>query len=385
MTPAARIAAAIEILDRIQDGVPAEKALTTWARQSRFAGSKDRAVIRDHVFDVLRCKRSAAAAGGADTGRGLMIGLLRLQEADLDTVFTGEGHAPAPLGAHDPVPVMASQTQALDLPDWLWPEWQRSLGDKAAEVANAQRTRAAVFLRVNLLRTDVAGAQTALAADGIITRIHPLSDTALEVTEGARKVAQSVAYRDGLVELQDAASQAVITSIPDRNYQTILDYCAGGGGKSLALAARFKMPVTAHDAHAQRMKDLPDRAVRAGAKINILKALEPGYDLVLTDVPCSGSGAWRRQPEGKWRLTEEMLVDLTQVQSEILRKAKDLVAENGVLSYATCSVLKAENDDRIDAFLEENAGWICLARRQFLPQDGGDGFFAAHLTRDAVA
>ena len=165
MTPAARVQAAIEILDAIGSGDPAERALTRWARSSRYAGSKDRAAVRNHVFDVLRRRRSSAALGGAETGRGLMLGLLRGDGIDPGEVFGATPHAPPPLSeaeratGRDPEP----GAEALDLPDWLWSAFQDSLGETAEATAEALRHRAPVHLRVNLARTSVADAQAALA------------------------------------------------------------------------------------------------------------------------------------------------------------------------------------------------------------------------------
>lgn len=390
MTPGARVQAAIEILDEILEGKPAEQALTTWARRSRFAGSKDRAAIRDHVFDALRGRRSLAALGGAATGRGLMIGLVRAQGGDVDGLFSGAGHAPEPITeaeratAHDP----ASGAEAADIPDWLWPRFQAALGARAEEAGRIMQTRAPLHLRANLLRTDRAGAIAALAADGITAVTHPACETALEVTEGARQLARSQAYLDGLVELQDAASQAIVARLPLRPGARVLDYCAGGGGKTLALAARMQSEVLAHDVAPQRMRDLPERAARAGAKVRLLATegldREAPFDLVLTDVPCSGSGSWRRAPDGKWALSPERLADLGRIQRVILQRAAELVAADGVLAYATCSMLHDENGDVVADFLAEHTDWRLSNQEHWTVLDGTDGFFLAVLTRVGV-
>lgn len=384
MTPAARIQAAAEILDRIASGTPAEQALLGWSRASRFAGSKDRAAVRDHVFDVLRRWRSTAAAGGGERGRARMLGLLRQDGIDPDTLFTGEGHAPSPLSEDERAAGRVPEgAEALDMPDWLWPRFSASLGAETVPAAEALRHRAPVFLRVNTLRNTLDEAQAELAAEGIETRPHPLADTALEVIAGARGIARSAAFTEGLVELQDAASQAVVAQLPLGPGQRVLDYCAGGGGKALAMAARLRGAVEAHDADPGRMSDLPARAARAGAEI--VRAAKPSgrYDLVLCDVPCSGSGSWRRAPEGKWRLTEEGLTRLLSVQAGILDTVAPLVADGGTLAYVTCSMLAPENAAQVESFLGRHAGWQVVTQRQFLPRDGGDGFFMACLTRTA--
>jgi len=238
MTPGARIAAAIAVLDAIAEGAPAEKTLTTWARRNRFAGSGDRAAIRDHVFDALRCWRSAAWLGGAETGRGRMIGVLRDAGADPEDVFTGQGHAPPPLSAAEleTRPLAAAPLGVrLDLPDWLLGSMTADLGDDLPAVAASLRRRAPLFLRANAARTSREAAQRALAEDGIGTRVNDLSPWALEVTSDPRRVQRARAYSDGLVEVQDAASQAVCAALPAGG--RVLDFCAGGGGKSPARAA----------------------------------------------------------------------------------------------------------------------------------------------------
>ena len=386
MTPAARVQAAIECLDQIYQGRAAEQVLTSWARRSRFAGSKDRAAVRDHVFDALRRRRSTAALGGGDTGRQAMIGLLRQSNVDLDTIFNGVGHGPAPMtplereAGHEP----GFDAEKYDLPDWLWPRFVDSLGqDAAIATAVSLQQRAPVFLRVNLLKTNLEQAKTALSADDIETKVHPESTTALRVVSGTRKIRMSRAFMDGWVELQDAASQAVVDALPIDQGARILDMCAGGGGKTLAIAARTGRSVDAYDAAPQRLRDLPERARRAGAQVRILETLEnfEPYDLVLCDAPCSGSGAWARVPEGKWRLTEAELDSIKQTQAEILDQAKCLLRPGGTLAYATCSVLVEENRGQIDAFVHQNSDWKVTFEQSWGALQETDGFYTAHLTQ----
>lgn len=380
MTPAARAAAAIGILDRIEAGQPAEVALTNWGRASRYAGSGDRAAVRDIVYDCLRCRRSFAALGGGQTGYGLVLGWARA--SGQEALFSGEGHAPAVAVGAGHVP---HGFEALDCPDWLGPALQASLGAAFEPVMQAMRRRAPVFLRANLARLTREQAIAALAAAGIDARAHPLADTALEVTGGARKVQASAPYAEGLVELQDAASQAVVGMLPLRDGMRVLDLCAGGGGKTLAMAARAKLTLYAHDAEARRMSDLPARAKRAGAAVQTTAKPEAAgpFDLVLADVPCSGSGSWRRDPQGKWALDAARLEMLTGLQATILDRAAGLVRPGGAIGYATCSMLEPENGAQVAAFLARHAGWHVEAERRFTPLDGGDGFFAAVLRRNA--
>jgi 16S rRNA (cytosine967-C5)-methyltransferase len=381
MTPGARAQAAIDVLDRVMAGQPAEVALTNWGRASRFAGSGDRGAVRDIVYDVLRCRLSCAAQGGGQTGRALVLGWARGQGL-VEALFTGDGHAPA-APRPDEAGAEPSGAAALDCPAWLVPRLQASLGDDFAAVMAAMQARAPVFLRVNLARTTVAAALAALNADGIEARPHPLAQTALEVTVGARKISAAAAYRDGLVELQDAASQAVVEMMPLADGMRVLDLCAGGGGKTLAMAGRARLRLWAHDAEARRMADLPARAKRAGAVVTVTDNPEKTapYDLILTDVPCSGSGSWRRDPQGKWALTEARLAEVVALQAQIMDRAAGMVAPGGVLGYATCSMVADENDAQVAAFLQRHPGWTCAVERRFTPLDGGDGFYAAVLRR----
>jgi 16S rRNA (cytosine967-C5)-methyltransferase len=387
MTPAARVQSSIEILDTILSGMATEQALTRWARANRFAGSKDRAALRDLVFSAIRCRSSFAFLGGSGTGRGLMIGSLIAENANIDEMFCGLGYAPEPLTDDERSTLKSPEDVpddiAVDLPDWIWAKFQEDLGDSAAETAKVLRNRAPVFLRVNLKKCTQSQAVDLLKAEEIDVRPHSLSDTALEVTTNPRRIALSKAYTSGFVELQDTASQAVCDFLELPNAGRILDYCAGGGGKSLAMAARTEADIFAHDAHSSRMSDLPSRAERASISLNILDEIPNGaqFDLVLCDVPCSGSGSWRRSPDGKWGLSKESLADLNATQTQILTEAAKLVKPHGELAYATCSVFACENRDRVDAFIFANPDWSVISDRQFLPQQGGDGFYIARLTR----
>ena len=383
MTPAARVQAAIEVIDDFLTGRSGEMALTAWARRSRYAGSGDRAAVRDHVYDALRHLRSYAACGGGMSGRPIMIAALRKQGVDPQGIFTGDRFAPETLSAKEQEPnEFTSEAEQFDIPDWLWPIWCQDLADHAEQAADNLRQRAPVFLRVNIARTTREAALQKLNDEGINTEVHPFVPTALKVIDGARKVAQSDSYKQGLVELQDASSQASVCALTSQIKGPVLDYCAGGGGKALALAAWLGKKVHAHDALASRMKDLPVRARRAQADI-VLKTTDQvqqtKYGLVFCDVPCSGSGAWRRDPSGKWRLDAGQLDNVLKRQFDILSNAADLVAPDGVLLYATCSVLERENGQQIDLFLKQNSHWSLANSQQFLPDSNGDGFYFAIL------
>ena len=392
MTPSARLSAAIALLDQILTGDPAERALTRWARASHFAGSKDRAAVRDIVFDALRRKRSLAHLSGAMTGRGLVLAQQFSSGAALEDLFGDFRFAPAAITEAERTqlanPGEAPDPVRLDYPDFLDAELKSSLGDDLPEIMAAMQVRAPVDLRVNTLKTTVEEAQNYLARDLIFTEIIDGIEGALRITENPRKLNGSLAYRYGFVELQDVSSQSVSKLAGAKPGMKVLDYCAGGGGKTLALAAEMQGQgqIFAHDANPLRMKDLPERARRAGADIQIIPPdhieSSPLCDLVLVDAPCSGSGAWRRNPDSKWRLTEARLTELVALQRDILTKAKARVAKGGTLSYATCSLFACENSAQAAWFLENNSGWILTHQQSLSPLTGGDGFFISVLSRN---
>ncbi|SHG77324.1 16S rRNA (cytosine967-C5)-methyltransferase [Cognatiyoonia sediminum] len=381
MTPSARYAAAIAVLDVILGGEPAERALTNWARRNRYAGSKDRAAVRGHVFDVLRKKRSCAAFGAGGDGRALVLGLLRQTGIDPLSIFSGEGYAPEPLTEDElsfEEPSL-SEAEAADLPDWVWPLWRDGLGDKAISAAQSQRERAKVALRVNERLGSVDSALQSLASDEIEAIEHPNVIGCLNAVSNQRRLAQGKAYQTGLVELQDASSQAAVRSWPISTGDRVLDFCAGGGGKSLALAAIFDASVTAHDSVFDRMADIPVRAARARASIKVVKSEDldtlPLFDVVLCDAPCSGSGTWRRTPDAKWRLTEDELRDFQDRQVSILESASKFLKKGGVLIYSTCSVLQVENGETGARFLNGNPNFERIAEELIVPTSENDGFY----------
>jgi 16S rRNA (cytosine967-C5)-methyltransferase len=387
MTPAARQSAAIDILDRILAGEPAEAALTRWARGARYAGSGDREAVRDWVFRALRQRRSALAWSGSghEHGRALMLGMLRMDGHGPEG--WGIRHAPSPLSEDEaarlaaPPPAMDRAT-AADCPDWLLPRFDAALGARADAVLAEMRERAPVFVRLHARRADRDAVTGELAEAGIEARAHPLARHALGLSGATRRLKQTAAFAEGRVELQDAASQAVVEALAAHLPEgaRVLDYCAGGGGKALALAA-LGYAIGAHDIDPCRMRDLPARAARAGDAIELVEDPQGDWPCVLVDAPCSGSGSWRRAPEAKWRLTPERLAELRRLQESILERCADLVAPGGHLAYATCSLLAEENAEPVESFLARHPGWVERARHVWTPLDGGDGFFLSILRR----
>jgi len=392
MTPAARVAAAIEILADIESRRrPAADALKDWGLARRFAGSGDRAAIASLVYDALRRKASSAWIMGEASPRAEMIGALKqlrdLGEAEIAALFTGVAHAPEPLSEAERERLRGGDLADApahvqgDYPEWLAPAFAESFGDAAIEEGRALANRAPVDLRANLLKTDRDRALAALAHLGAVAT--PLSPIGLRapVRADGRGPALSAepAYVKGLVEVQDEGSQlAALLSGAEAGMQA-LDLCAGAGGKTLALAGMMANhgQIYASDPDGRRLTPIFERLARSGARnvqvraprgaADVLADLAGRCDLVLVDAPCSGSGAWRRSPDAKWRMRPGALEQRVKDQTESLENAARFIKPGGRLVYVTCSVLKAENEDRVAAFL--------AAHSDFLPLD------AAHWAR----
>ena len=401
MTPAARIQAAIEIVDRWQVGTEElDRVVADWGRGNRYAGSGDRRAIGDLVYDAVRRLRSAAwvagvpgDAGDGATGRAILLGSLLLDGLDraaIGALFSGERYAPPSLEDAEAARLgqpldAAPRAVRLDYPDWLDPQLEH-VPDAALALL---RERAPLFLRVNRLRTDRDGAAAALAEEGIATEPGALSPTCLRVLAGGRHVTRSRAFAEGLVEVQDAASQAAADYARAAPGEAVLDFCAGAGGKTLALAAAMagRGRLLAHDVAPERLERLNERARRAGVEVAVhgpgeTAVLAGRCDLVFVDAPCSGSGTWRRHPGTKWRLTPAGLAAHLETQDAILTQAAAAVAPGGRLIYATCSMLQAENDNRMHAFLRARPDFAAgRPPLRLTPLDGGDGFFACELVR----
>jgi 16S rRNA (cytosine967-C5)-methyltransferase len=432
MTPAARIAAAIEILADIETRHrPASDALKDWGLAHRFAGSKDRAALASLAYDALRCRASAAWLMRDETPRAIMIGSLRevrdLTSEQIATLFSGEAYAPAPL-TEDERNRLESAT--LDdapahvkgnFPEWLGPSFAVAFGEAAADEGRALATRAPLDLRVNTLKTTREKAAAALHhLGGAPTSLSPLG-LRLPLTEDGRSPSLSgePAYVKGLVEIQDEGSQLAALLCGAKPGEQVLDLCAGGGGKTLALAAAMENrgQIYATDRNARRLAGLYARLEKAGTRnvqvrtprrgSDVLADLADRCDLVLVDAPCSGTGTWRRNPDAKWRVRPGALTQRLKEQDEILETAQRFVGQNGRLIYVTCSLLREENEDRIVAFLKNHSDFAAvgvpeLTEAAGLPElarfasrlgpglrlsplaSGTDGFFIAALRRAAA-
>ena len=389
MTPAARVQAAIELLDQIiaaarAKGAPADRIIADYFRARRYAGSKDRRAVRDLVYRAIRLCGPVPVSG-----RAAMLTVASQDEA-IAALFDGSSHGPAPRIADE-----AAASTGL-APKWLAAALRAS-GLGGREIA-ALLDRAPLDVRVNALKADRAGINLPEAGEALV------SNQGLRFATGT-PVETWQAYADGLIEVQDLGSQLIVEALPVTPGDTIVDLCAGGGGKTLALAARFgnAASLVAADTDKRRLGNLAPRAARAGAAVDHTVLLDPGREMqalapwagkadhVLVDAPCSGSGTWRRSPEGRWRLDPPELARLNQLQDHVLDLAAQLTRPGGTIAFVTCSVLDAEGPDRIAAFLARYPGW--RAEPLALPlgrergggtrldplHDGTDGFFVACL------
>jgi 16S rRNA (cytosine967-C5)-methyltransferase len=435
MTKGARLAAAIEVLEDIEARRrPAADALKDWGLAHRFAGSGDRAAIAGLVFDALRRRSSAAFLMGAATPRAILLGALSLARGlsaeAIAQLADGMGHSPAPLDAAErtaleggsgggdldgaPAPVRG------DYPPWLDAALAKVFGDERAEEAAALARRAPVDLRVNTLKGDRATAAAALAHYGAVPT--PWSPSGLRIALSAEAKSPPIhaepAFIDGLVEIQDEASQLAALLTGARPGELVIDVCAGSGGKTLAFAALMENRgrIVATDTDLRRLAPIHGRLVRAGAgnvevrtprgPAELLGDLAHAADLVVIDAPCTGVGAWRRNPDAKWRLRPGALDQRMKDQDALLDRAAVLVRPGGRIAYITCSLLDEENGGQVRAFLGRHAEFAVIAAEEALSalgdraadfraavlisaegllmtprRTGTDGFFVALLRR----
>ncbi len=375
MTPGARLAAAIEVLADIgARRRPAADTLKDWGLSHRFAGSGDRAGIAGLVYDALRRRASSAYIMGEDTPRATALGMLvRERGLELDVIARladGTGHSPPPLSDAERARLTAADLSGApphvlgDYPEWLDPYLARVLGDERAEEGAALASRAPLDLRANTIkatRDEVATSLADLSPEP--TRWSPQGlRIKLRADAKSPAVHAEFAYLKGMVEIQDEGSQLAALLADAKPGEQVLDLCAGGGGKTLAMAAAMqnKGQVYATDDDKRRLAPIHDRLDRSGARNvqirppksvgNELADLEGRLDLVLIDAPCTGIGAWRRNPDAKWRVRPGALEVRQKEQTETLERAVPLVKAGGRIAYVTCSVLDEENGAQIRAF-----------------------------------
>ena len=432
LIPAARCSAAIEILAEIGERRrPAADALKDWGLAHRFAGSGDRAAIASLVYDALRRRASAAWIMGEDSPRAVLIGSLRLQQGlaapTVAALFSGERFAPEPLSGTELARLSegilddAPPEIAGDVPDWVLPALAETLGEDALlPELRALARRAPLDLRVNTLKTDREAALGVLAVYGAEPTPH--SPLGLRVPIGAdgRGPALHVEpeFIEGWYEIQDEGSQLAAALAGAREGETVVDLCAGGGGKTLALAAATgnRARLIATDGDPRRLAPIHERLRRSGAqaeirtprggraRADVLEDLDGTVDRVLVDAPCTGSGTWRRNPDAKWRLRPGSLATRIAEQAQVLDRAGLLVRPGGRIVYVTCSLLPDENDGAVAGFLARAGGAFASLPADAMPGaaalagavrlthhglqmspalTGTDGFYVATLERRA--
>jgi 16S rRNA (cytosine967-C5)-methyltransferase len=438
MTPSARLSAAIEVFADIDARRrPAVDVLKDWGISHRFAGSGDRAGIAGLVYDALRRKSSSAALMGEGTPRAVLLGMLR-RERKLDTaaiaaLCSGTRFAPAPLTEgeiaaldHD---ILAGDPAYVegDYPDWLDPHLARAFGDERADEGAALSSRAPLDLRVNLL----AGARDEVLPklghlEATPTRWSPLG-IRIRLSPDAKSPAihAEPVFLKGQIEIQDEGSQLAALLADAKPGEQVVDLCAGAGGKTLALAAAMENrgQIYATDIDKRRLAPIHERIARAGARniqvrtptaahggSDVVADLAGRADLVMIDAPCTGTGAWRRNPDAKWRIRPGALAERIKQQDDVLERAAAFVKPGGRIAYVTCSVLAEENGDRVRAFVARHPEFSVekpadllnvlgerayLLRRAVLMSEEGflmtprrtdtDGFFVSLLRRRSPA
>jgi len=438
MTPGAQVAAAMQLLDDIeQRRAPADDVVGNYFRRHRFAGSSDRGAISAHIYAVLRHRAALdwwLAKAGPDLpkdGRHRTLAALVLAESwtpgDIDKACDGDRFRPAPLTEGERKLLDALEGEALErptmpasvrgnFPDWLHPYLERAFGGKLHDEMAALNTEAPLDLRTNRLKADREAAHLALKYADIKASPTRWSPLGLRVHERI-PLATLDAFREGLIEVQDEGSQVAALLADARPGMRVVDFCAGAGGKTLALAAQMENRghLIACDISATRLERATQRLRRAGASIVQRRAITSHrdkwvkrhaatFDRVFVDAPCTGIGTWRRNPDAKWRLRPEDVAELAALQADILDSAQRLVKPGGRLIYATCSLLREENEAQVEHFLETHAefsvvpiaevwaaaiGGVCPAEADTLrltpARHHTDGFFVAVMGRRPAA
>lgn len=404
MMPGARVAAAWELLQAMgNNGLPAEKILHSYFRSRRYAGSGDRAAVRARVYRILRSLavirwHLVRQGGDGASARAWVLADMALQGEDAAALMSGAGHDLAPPSSEETA--LASALAVADevempwtvknnLPDWLGPYFERRFGAAAAAEAAALNRPAALDVRVNGLRGDRDGAVERLRAEGIESA--PIESLALGLRLKDRvNLMASKTFRAGWLEPQDAGSQALAAAVEAQPGETVVDLCAGAGGKTLALAAAMAQQgrLIASDQSPARLARMAPRLARAGVEFVEVRAgrvEDVLADRVLVDAPCSGTGTWRRKAFARWQLDRDTLGRRLETQRQLLGEAARLVRPGGRLIYATCSVLQEENEHQVDEFLATNDDFA-RGREDLImtpAADGSDGVYGAVMERRA--
>ena len=377
MRDSGRLTAAIEVLgDFNRRRTPLKSALADWSRNNRYAGAKDRAWISGLCLDALRHKSALEYAMESTDSRALGLAALRFiwnrPVDEIAQMAEDEPHGAGALSAKELSLLKAGSLRSdsaahisHSYPEWMSPMFERVLGDDLETVMAELASRADIDLRVNTLKASIDQATQALKKIGAVhapVLANALRIPAPDPSERAAAVTVIPAYNKGWVEIQDLGSQISSAAAGDIKNKQVLDYCAGGGGKTLALAALMENTgqIYAYDRDPRRLKPLFHRAKRAGVRnLQIrspagndgLQDLQEKMDVVVIDAPCTGVGTWRRRPDTKWRLTEKQLATRIREQDQVLREAGQYVKPGGRMVWITCSILMEENEDRLVDFL----------------------------------
>lgn len=374
MTPSARLAAAASVLDSIAQGrQPAEAVLKAWGAANRYAGSKDRRAIADRVYKVLRARgRLSWIMGGREDGRALVIGSLAALDGltleEIEALHSGDGYGPRPLSKQERGRITAGEGELpgwvqAGLPEFVVEDFKTTFGDRWTEEARElMAPRAPIDLRVNGAVATVDEVAAELREAGLSPEPTPWSAWGLRLpSEPPPNVQALEAFKAGRIEIQDEGSQIVSWLAGAQPGMTVVDYCAGGGGKTVALAHAMagQGTLVACDVVQKRLDNIRPRLARAGVEADLrllgqngggVEDLNGQADLVFVDAPCSGSGTWRRRPEDAWRLAADEVERLHALQLRILAQAAALVKPGGRLVYVTCSMLSRENEATTAAF-----------------------------------
>lgn len=385
MKDGGRLAAAIEVLTDIEKRHrPAQEALRDWGLSHRFAGSGDRTAIGNLVFDALRRRLTLGWQMESDAPRALVLGTYcqtwQMGSETLQQVLADDRHAPEPLTDEEKQalekkkPKPAPDYVQADVPEWVWPSFIANFEEAAVEEGRALAQRAPIDMRVNTLKSSREKLLKRMSSTG--AGATPISPVGLRIAArpgGAKMphVQAEEGFRKGWFELQDESSQIAAQLVFARPGEQVLDFCAGGGGKTLALAADMdnRGQIYAYDADKRRLAPIHERIARSGAR-NIqvrspgdaaLDDLKERMDRVLVDAPCTGTGVWRRRPDAKWRLSEKALEERLAEQEAAIGTASKFVRRGGYLIYATCSVLPEENEQQVYGFVEENPNFEVIS------------------------
>jgi 16S rRNA (cytosine967-C5)-methyltransferase len=429
LTPSARIAAAIDLLEVIEGAPkrPADAVANDFFRMRRYIGSGDRRAVSERVWTILRARRRLGWwLGDAPKSARLLVAASLLLEgwskSGVQQSFSGGQFAAAPLDRPElgilakiedhtiDHPTMPDAVR-LEIPDWLLPRLAARFGSSLPAEMAALSQPAALDMRVNLLKGDRDQAKAALAAEGWEAELTKISPWGLRI-DGRRPVTSGPAFQSGLIEIQDEGSQLVAAMVGAAPGMRVVDWCAGAGGKTLALAGVMENrgQIVACDVSAPRLDGAVRRLRRAGVHNVERHLVEAGdkwlkrragtFDRVLIDAPCTGTGTWRRNPDARLRLKESDLGELLPKQASILDAAQTLVRKGGRLVYATCSLLEEENEAQVTSFLLRHADFAVVPLVRAWPLDqpppnsgdflsltpashGTDGFFTAVLERTA--